>query len=612
MNSNDCPDFGDENGSTRPRLLEDASCKTETIDLDSLFSRDVTSSGSFNIKGVQKTSLGKLLDSLPIPTLLLERNQTIFFGNQACDKLCPTSDDLWTAPISLILPRPEDRERIRLHLNRVYRERKPQVTEAILGVEPKRIWGKLHMRSLRITDERFILVLIEDLTAEKKYSQSLRKARDELDLRVQERTAELSKANEALLLASRVIASSNEAIIVTDFQANIVEVNEAFRQITGYSREDVVGKNPRAISSGRHAAQFWSSFWNELSKNGQWKGEVWNRRKNGDIFPSLLSVSAVPSDDGTVTHYVGIFSDITKAKESEKRLEQLAHYDPLTALPNRLLLRDRLNRALIRATRDKKAVAVMFLDLDGFKNVNDTFGHPVGDELLVRVSERLSQCVREDDTIARLGGDEFIIVMSDLSASHDATYAATRMLNALSKPFQVRGNEVFTSASIGISVYPSDGKAVDQLLQHADTAMFHAKAQGKNSFQFFSQDMNLAIKKIVAMEMTFRRAVQQKDLRVYYQPVVDCHGSQILGTEALLRLKNPEGDTVSAGPFIKVAEDKGLIIPVGQWVLSAACRQNKRWHDLGFTSMRVAVNISMQQLRRSDIVNTVVHTSSLS
>lgn len=588
-----------------PRLLEEFSTGTQTIDLDYFFARDVTSSGSFNIRGVQKTSLGKLLDALPIPALLLDKNQTIFFSNQACDKLCPNREDLWAAPFSKILPRQGEAKVIKELLTAAYRERQPQVAEAVLGVQAK-IWGKIHMRSLRIADERFMLILVEDLTAEKKYAQSLRKARDELDLRVQERTVELSKANEALLLAARVIASSNEAIIVTDSKARIVEVNEAFCQITGHMKDDILGNNPRVIASGRHDEQFWKTFWKELQQKGQWKGEVWNRRKSGAIFPSLLSVSAVRGDGGAATHYVGIFSDITKAKESEQRLEQLAHYDPLTSLPNRLLLRDRLNRALIRAARDQKILAVMFLDLDSFKTVNDTFGHPVGDELLVEVAERLNQCARRGDTIARLGGDEFIIVMSDLRVSHDVTQAARRFVNALSNPFSLRGNEVFTSASIGISIFPDDGKDLDELLQHADTAMFHAKAQGKNSFQFFSKEMNLAIKKLVAMETTFRRAMQQNDLMVYHQPVVSCDEGRILATEALLRLTNIGGETVSAGPFIKVAEDKGLIIPVGQWVLETACRQNKRWHDLGFTSMRVAVNISMHQLRRSDIVNTVV------
>jgi diguanylate cyclase (GGDEF)-like protein/PAS domain S-box-containing protein len=620
-----------DTASDTPRMLEDLYVGTQTIDLNTLFTRDVTSSGSFNMRGVQKTSVGKLLEklleALPIPALLLDQSQTILFSNRACGRLCNSSEGLWLAPFSSVFSRPQDAEALQACVERLYIERKPQIIEAPIGIDDRKIWARMHMRSLRLGDERLVLVLIENLTAEKrqvflakKYSQSLRKAHDELEGKVRERTAELSKSNEALkreiavrkvaedglYLAARVIASSNEAIIVTDARATIVEVNDAFCHITGYAREDVVGSNPRMMASGRHDSGFWRDFWRALVETGQWRGEVWDRRKNGEVYPKLLSASAVKDETGAVTHYVGIFSDISRLKESERRLEQMAHYDPLTSLPNRLLFHERLNRALIGADRDKNGVGVLFLDLDAFKNVNDTFGHPLGDELLVSVAERLTPCLRKADTIARLGGDEFIVLMPEIVEPHLTARIAERIIEALSKPFGIAGNEIFTSASIGISVYPADGLNADQLLQHADTAMYHAKAQGKNNFQFFSAEMNRAIKKLVEMEMTLRRAMDHNDLLVYHQPIVDAESRQILGTEALLRLRRDGREPMSAGPFIKVAEDKGLIMPIGEWVLRTGCEQNKKWRDMGFPAMRVAVNMSMQQLRHRGIVGTVL------
>jgi len=620
-------DFKADESQEGARLLKEISVRTQTIDLNSLFTQDVTSSGSFDVRGIRKTTLAKLMDALPTPCLLLDRSHIISFANQAMGRIIPVKEDTRRVPFSRLFLRENDLEKAAAALNKIASDRKPQVVEGILGTDKTRIWARMHMRSLRMGDERFVLVSIEDLTYEKreallsrKYSETLRKARDELDLRVQKRTAELLIANEelrseiaqrksaeeSLNLAANVIASSNEAIFVTDTQANIVDVNEAFCRITGYSRDEALGKNPRIMASGRHGKEFWKKFWSVLIDTDHWRGEVWDRRKNGEIFPKLLSVSAIKGSEGTVTHYVGIFTDITKIKQGEAHLEQLAHFDPLTQLPNRLLFRDRLNRALAEAARNNKMVALMFVDLDGFKNINDTFGHPKGDDLLVEASKRLSRCVRRSDTVARLGGDEFTVIIPDLVDVHQVMSVAERIIKDLSKPFVLDREEMFTSASIGISIYPKDGLNTDRMLQHADTAMYQAKLQGKNRFQFFSQDMNLEISRLVKMEVTLRRAMESRGLLVYFQPVFDCRTGTIVSAEALLRLKTSSRVVVSAGPYIQVAEERGLIVPIGAGVLRTACRQSKLWQTIGCPTLTVTVNLSMRQLREPNLVDTIL------
>ncbi|MEW6349176.1 MAG: diguanylate cyclase [Thermodesulfobacteriota bacterium] len=614
-------------GPLRPMVSDDPFLGTMTLDPNKLIPEDVTVTGSFDMGGIQGTSMGMLLGALPIPSVLLDISHTVLFTNRACEKFHPDPTKMWLNPFLQVFSRPSDAQRFREALERLRSQRRPQVIESMIGVLDRRIWGRILMRSVKMRSDRFILVLIEDLTPERKqavlanqYAKSLRQANDELESRVKSRTEELAKTNEelrseiearrnaqeSLKLAAKVITASNEAIMVTDAGGDIVEVNAAFSRTTGYAREEAIGRNPRFMASGRHDKHFWRDFWHIISVTGQWKGEVWDRRKSGEIYPKLLSVSTVKDDTGKVTNYVGIFSDITKAKQTEERLEHLAHYDPLTELPNRLLFRDRLRRALVRADRDKTTVALMFLDLDAFKNVNDTVGHPLGDELLVQVAGRLAQCVRKGDTVARLGGDEFTVVVPDLHSTREVGSLAQRIVDELSAPFRLKGYEVFTSASIGIAIYPGDARDPDRLVQHADTAMYHAKNQGKNNFQFFSNMMNIELKRVVAMETTLRRAMEGNGLEVYYQPITSCKSGGIVGAEALLRLRNARGQVVSAGPYIPVAEEKGLIGQIGEWVLKRACRQIKAWQSLGLPGVPIAVNVSMRQMRNQGFEHTVL------
>jgi diguanylate cyclase (GGDEF)-like protein/PAS domain S-box-containing protein len=607
-----------------PVLFDPISVQTQTIDLNSLFAGNITESGSFDVRGVRKTTLARLLDAVPIPAALLDGSNIISFSNDAFSKICQDRNQLKRAPLSTVLVRDLDREQFNQCLNAITSARKPQSMEAMLGHGNIRVWGRIHMRSVRMGDDRLILILIEDLTAEKKqsilsrkYAASLRKAHDDLERRVNERTWELLSANDALKrevsvrkkaqkslnLAARVISSCNEAILITDPNGNMVHVNEAFSRITGYSREEVIGKNPGIMASGRHGKEFWEEFWITLRATGHWRGEVWDRKKNGDIFPKLLAVSAITGEQGAVTNYVGIFSDITKMKQTEAQLENLAHYDPLTQLPNRLLFRDRVNQALLRAERDGKLLVVMFVDLDGFKQVNDTLGHPKGDELLVAVSERICKCVRRSDTVARLGGDEFTVIMPDVSELRHVMTVAQRITDSVSAPFSLGDSQVFTSASIGISVFPTNGQDIDILLKHADTAMYCAKSKGKNGFQFFSEQMNDELTRLAGMEGLLRGAMDNGGLLIHYQPVYDACAGRVISAEALLRLRDPKGGVISAGPYIPVAEDRGLILPIGEWVLQTACEQNKLWRLAGHDHLRIAVNVSMRQLQHPDLFN---------
>lgn len=372
------------------------------------------------------------------------------------------------------------------------------------------------------------------------------------------------KAEEKLNLAAKIIESSNEAIVTTDIQGNVVSVNQAFCKITGYKKEEAIGRNLRLLQWGREDT--YKEMWVALKETGAWQGEVWDRKKSGEIYPKLLSLSAIKNGDDEITHHVGIFSDITKIKKAEKHLQHLAHFDPLTKLPNRLLFRDRLQRAIVDADRNPRMVALMLLDLDRFKNINDTLGHAAGDKLLVAVAERLQQCVRKSDTVARLGGDEFTVVLPEVPNNISAANVGRKIVDALSQPFDIDGREVFITTSIGITLYPNDGTVADRLLQNADMALYHAKELGKNNFQFFSEEMNIEAIERSELEASLRGALERGEFLLYYQPRLDLRTGEIIDVEALLRWNHPVKGLIAPGNFISVAEETGLIISIGEWV----------------------------------------------
>ena len=419
----------------------------------------------------------------------------------------------------------------------------------------------------------------------------------ELQHALRQRDQALNVSQRSLHLAEKVIASSLEGILITDPDANILTVNPAFSRLTGYAADEVIGKNPSLLGSGRQGPEFYAGLWAKLLRDGQWQGEIWNRRKSGEIYPELLTITAIRDTDGTLTHYAALFSDISELKENEERIRHLAYYDPLTTLPNRRLLEDRLHVALAHAHRNRLQMAVLFIDLDRFKRINDSLGHQVGDQLLVTIARRLCSALREDDTIARMGGDEFVVVLSEIDGPDAAAQTARRLIEVLKAPIVIGAHELVVTTSIGISIYPADSETAGELIKNADVAMYRAKATGRDSFQLYEPEMNARSLEHLALETSLHRALERRELRLHYQPLIDPVRMRVIGAEALLRWQHPELGLIAPADFIPLAEETGLIVPIGEWVLRTACRQLARWQGDGRPVFRISVNISARQFR---------------
>ncbi len=364
-------------------------------------------------------------------------------------------------------------------------------------------------------------------------------------------------------LSAAVFDNSSDAIMVSDRNNRIISVNAAFCEITGFSREEVLGNDPKMLSAGRQSPEFYLEMWHALRDAGKWSGEIWNRRKTGELYPEWLSISTVKNNQEEITHFVGIFSDITERKQAEERVRHLAHYDALTDLPNRTLFHDRLQQALIQAQREHDQVAVMFIDLDRFKVINDTLGHGVGDLLLQAVAQRLTGCIRQGDTVCRQGGDEFVILLPKISHAEDAALVAQKILDAVTQPFFLDKHELHISSSIGISFFPTDGVSLETLMKNADVAMYRAKELGRNNYQFYLSDMNARSFERLALETSLRRALEHGELELYYQPLVGAGEGKMIGMEALVRWNHPDLGLVHPAQFIPLAEETGMILPIG-------------------------------------------------
>jgi diguanylate cyclase (GGDEF)-like protein/PAS domain S-box-containing protein len=417
--------------------------------------------------------------------------------------------------------------------------------------------------------------------------------------------ARLARSNEELCQAAAVFENTKEGVMIADDTHHVVAVNRAFVEITGYSANELIGHTPDVLRSRKNDAAFYRHIGEAVGKDGHWQGEIWDRRKNGEEYPAWLSVSVVKDDEGRLSHYVSVFSDITVLKEAEARLDQLAHHDPLTGLPNRLLLNARAEHALARARRSEKQMAVLFLDLDRFKYINDTLGHPAGDLLLQQVAERLKKCVRDEDTISRLGGDEFTVVLESLDGAGAAGLVARKILGALSEKTVLFGREVFVTCSIGISLYPRDGEDIVTLFKNADSALYRAKEQGRDTYQFYTEELTALAVERLEMESDLRHALENNELVIHYQPQINLRSSQITGMEALVRWQHPRRGLLMPADFIPLAEDSGLIVPLGEWVLRSACGQAKTWLDAGLSMAPVAVNLSPRQFRQKDLVEKI-------
>ena len=406
---------------------------------------------------------------------------------------------------------------------------------------------------------------------------------------------------EYLRLAAAVFAHANEGIIITDVHGKIEHLNTAVTRITGYEQNDVIGKTPALFSSGRHPKDFYHTLWQSLKNKGKWQGEIWNRRQNGEVYPEWLSISAL-RNGVDVTHYIGVFSDITERKTQEEHIKHLAGHDALTNLPNRSALKENFYQLASLSERNHRQLAVLFLDLDRFKWINDSLGHPVGDKLLIAVSERVKNKLRNSDFLCRLGGDEFVILLPELVTAREAQHVASKLLQSLSEPFNIDSHELSTSFSIGISIYPNDGLDFNILLKHADNAMYHAKGQGRNTYQFFNKSMHQAAEKRQIFESALRQAINNNEFTLHYQPQTNMQG-KIVAAEALLRWHHPELGNVPPDLFIPLAEETGLIRSIGEWVLNEACTQLEHWNTMGLTLETLSVNVALSQLHDRHFVD---------
>ncbi|WP_051906953.1 PAS domain S-box protein [Methylomarinum vadi] len=410
-------------------------------------------------------------------------------------------------------------------------------------------------------------------------------------------------SEERLRLLASVFDSSHESIIITDASLNIVAVNKAFTEMTGYTAEESIGQHVRLLKSGLHNNAYYKAMWKHINEWGYWQGELWVRHKAGDSYPSLSAISAVRSEIGEITHYVKLAADITQHKESEQRIQQLAYYDALTGVPNRILMREQAQKAFALAERNNTELALFFIDLDRFKNINDSLGHVFGDQLLQMVAERLYNVVRDTDTVCRLGGDEFLLLLS--ADSSIAARVARKLLAVVCEPYSIAEHSLQITCSIGIGIFPKDGITFEELLKNADIAMYKAKDSGRNSFHFFSMEMNAYAMERLKLENALRQAIANNELSLHYQPQINLSRGELIGMEALLRWQHPEMGSISPAKFIPIAEETGLIVAIGEWVLKEACRQNRAWQEADLTEVTVSVNLSVRQFSHGNVLQTI-------
>ncbi|MBW8459028.1 MAG: EAL domain-containing protein [Thiobacillus sp.] len=419
---------------------------------------------------------------------------------------------------------------------------------------------------------------------------------------------ELKLAEEALRLYANVFEHSGEAILITDSEKRILAVNPAFTRLTGYAIDEIRGENPNVLASGQTPDETYCAMWTALEKTGYWQGEVVDRRKDGSLYPKWLSISVVRDVEGNISHYTASFTDITERKQAEAHISQLAYHDTLTGLLNRFSLNSQMEQALATARRERHAVAVMFLDMDRFKTINDTLGHAVGDELLIMVAQRLRESVRESDIVARLGGDEFVVVLTEVEDATAAARLADKILHVLAQPYLIGKNELHSAVSIGLAFYPDDGEDGETLIKNADIAMYYAKSQGRNNIQFFTAEMNRITLKRLKLDHELRVAMETKQFELHYQPQLDSRDGRIVGVEALVRWRHPHEGLIPPAEFIPLAEETGLILQLGEWVLDEACRQLRAWRDEGLADVTMAVNLSAHQLHAPALLAQVAHT----
>ncbi|RKZ98873.1 MAG: hypothetical protein DRQ43_00880 [Gammaproteobacteria bacterium] len=478
---------------------------------------------------------------------------------------------------------------------------------AIQQEELIRVYSQGHANALKVAEQyRMLLYMVAFLlTLYLAYTfidlertrRSLARAHREVSTRYQAQ----KQAEGLLKLHDTAFNSAHEGITLTDTDGNIITVNPAFTRITGYQQEEVIGRNPRVLKSGRHDIDFYRAMWRSILDTGNWRGEIWNKNKYGEIYPELLSITAVHDSNGDVSNYVAVFSDISLIKEQEQQLKKMAYYDALTKLPNRSLLTDRIIQAILQTQRSDVFMAICYLDLDGFKPVNDTYGHELGDSLLIEMSNRLQECLRGGDTVARIGGDEFVILLVGMDKIEEYELAMRRLMKAITQEFLIRGNSVMLTASIGVTLYPYDDCDAGTLLRHADQAMYQAKQKGKNCYHLFDPEKDTLARSQHERILRIENALKADELILYYQPKVNMRTGSVTGMEALIRWQHPERGLLSPIEFLPFIEEHELIVQVGNWVIETALTQLEDWHSSGL-DFQVSVNIASLQLQQPDFV----------
>jgi diguanylate cyclase (GGDEF)-like protein/PAS domain S-box-containing protein len=403
--------------------------------------------------------------------------------------------------------------------------------------------------------------------------------------------SERRKAEESFLISASVFENSQDAIIITDQNNLIIDVNPAFTAITGYTRDEVIGKNPKLLNSGRQDKAFYAEMWQILIQKKKWRGEIWNRRKSGEVYAEMISISAICDNEDKLLRYVAVFSDITHLKEHEAELSRVAHYDALTGIPNRLLLADRMKQAIAQTSRDQTLMAVCYLDLDGFKPINDSMGHEAGDVVLVEIAKRIGNTLRGGDTIARLGGDEFVALLLGQDKGEECVATLERLLLAISQPMTVKNKPVTVSASIGVSIYPMDNEDPDTLLRHADQAMYIAKQSGKNRFHIYDPSLDRRARDQHEFLKSIRHALENNQFELHYQPKVNLRTKELVGAEALIRWRHPVRGILPPSEFLRYVENTDLDIEIGEWVTATALAQMNQWRQAGF-DIEVSINIT--------------------
>ena len=424
----------------------------------------------------------------------------------------------------------------------------------------------------------------------------------------------LHESEQRQRLSEHIFKSTNESIMMTNASAEIIGVNAAFELVTGYTEQEVLGQNPRLLASGRHDSAYYQAIWASLETSGQWRGDIWNRRKNGQVYPERMAIDAVHGADGAITAFVSVSSDVSALRAAHHQVDFLSNHDPLTLLPNRAVLAERTRQAIASARHGERQIALLLFNLDRLQRINDSLGHETGDAMLQEMARRAGLLAGPCDVLAHLGGDEFVLLLTECLDSDAIISAARRLIDEISRPVQVGGHDLILTASVGISIYPRDGANPSELLKAADVALSHMKDTGRNGFRFFKGEMNAHALRWMSLETHLRRAIERGELSLNYQPQVSISDGRICSMEALLRWRSPELGQVPPGDFIALAEDTGMILPIGNWVIRQACLQNKAWQDAGLPPLRVAVNVSAHQFMAGTVpmvVADALHESGL-